>query len=108
MLRLTLAACAILALAGLVHSDETTPGTPSPFAPPVKLTAGDAAIDVAIGHADPFVADMNGDGKLDLLVGQFGQGKLLFFANIGTNEAPKLAKGEFLRAGEIELSVPSG
>ena len=108
MRRFILTAVAVLALAGLARPVETTPGEESPFAPPVKLTAGDAAIDVAVGHADPFVADMNGDGKLDLLVGQFGQGKLLFFANVGTNEAPKLATGVFLKAGEVELTVPSG
>ena len=33
---------------------------------------------------------------------------LLCVANVGTNEAPKLAKGEFLQAGEVDLAVPSG
>ena len=108
MLRLTLTIITILALGGLVPSAEPPPDAPDLFAPPVKLTAGDAVIDVTVGHAAPFVADMNGDGKLDLLVGQFGQGRLLFFANVGTNDAPKLAKGEFVKAGGAELSVPSG
>ncbi len=99
---------AVLAVAGLAVSAETPMGEGSPFEPPVKLMAGDAVIDVEIGHADPFVFDLNKDGKLDLLVGQFGGGKLLFFANTGTNDAPALAKGEFVSAGEVELSVPSG
>ncbi|MEN8149422.1 MAG: VCBS repeat-containing protein [Planctomycetota bacterium] len=99
---------AVLALAGCVVSDKTTPTKAGPFAEPVKLAAGGEVIEVEVGHADPFVVDLNGDGKLDLLVGQFGGGKLLFFANTGTNEAPVLAKGEFLKAGDAELKVPSG
>ncbi len=99
---------AVLAVAGLAVSEETPLGEGSPFEPPVKLMAGDAVIDVAIGHADPFVFDLNGDDRLDLLVGQFGGGKLLFFANTGTNDAPALAKGEFVSTGEVGLSVPSG
>ena len=108
MRKLTLTLLAILGLAVSAVSQETPTTTSDLFAPPVKLVAGDAVIDVTIGHADPFVCDFNADGKQDLLVGQFGGGKLLFFANTGTNAAPILAPGEFVKSGEVQLSVPSG
>ncbi|MCI0747754.1 MAG: hypothetical protein L0Y58_20295, partial [Verrucomicrobia subdivision 3 bacterium] len=48
----------------------------SELQPPFRVEAGGKPIDVEIGHAAPWVADFNGDGKFDLLVGQFGNGKL--------------------------------
>ncbi len=59
-----------------------------------KLTAGGKPLLVA-GDAGPFVADWDGDGKPDLLVGA-GDGSVTFYRNIGTRKEPKLAKGEIL------------
>ena len=42
-----------------------------------------------VGHSAPYVCDWNGDGKPDLLVGQFGQGRLRVYLNTGTREEPK-------------------
>ena len=67
MLRHIFTIAAILAVAGLAVSDDGTSGAVSPFEPPVKLMAGGAVIDVSVGHADPFVFDVNGDGKLDVI-----------------------------------------
>src|SRR5262249_55741081 len=48
------------------------------FEPPVRLKAGDAAIRVeSPGYAAPCWADIN--GKKQLLVGQFNQGKIRTF-----------------------------
>ena len=78
------------------------------FEAPVRINAGDAPIDVDVGHAAPFVADLDGDGKNDLLVGQFGEGKLRVYKNIGDNKAPKFKDFEWLKAGGDIARVPTG
>jgi hypothetical protein len=61
-----------------------------------------------MGHAAPFMADLKGDGKMVLLVGQFGDGKLRLYPNIGTKNDPKFDKFEWFRAGGNVASVPFG
>ena len=39
---------------------------------PVRVQASGSPIDVTVGHAAPFLRDMDGDGIRDLLVGEFG------------------------------------
>jgi hypothetical protein len=81
---------------------------PADLTPPVQLLSGRQPIDVEIGHAAPFVADLKGDGKMVLLVGQFGQGKLRLYPNIGTASAPKFDKFEWFQAGGADATVPAG
>ena len=81
---------------------------PTDLAPPVRLLAGGQPINVDIGHAAPFVADWKGEGKAALLVGQFGDGKLRIYPNIGSKIEPKFDKFAYLQAGGKEASVPSG
>jgi len=76
--------------------------------PPVRLEAAGKAIDTAIGHAAPFVCDFDGDGKLDLLVGQFGEGILWVYLNVGTNAEPKFTTGVKFQAGGQDGRVPTG
>jgi hypothetical protein len=74
------------------------------FANPVRLEAGGAAIRVeAPGYAAPCWADIDDDGKKDLLVGQFNGGKIRVFKNLGDS---KLAAGEWLLAGGKAAEVP--
>jgi hypothetical protein len=76
--------------------------------PPVRVEAAGKPIDTEVGHAAPLVVDFDGDGVPDLLVGQFGEGKLWIFHNEGTAAAPKLAAGELFRAGAEAGHVPFG
>jgi hypothetical protein len=59
---------------------------------PVKLEAGGAPVDVEVGHAAPLVVDLDGDGSRELLVGQFGDGKLRIYPIGGTKTAPRLGE----------------
>jgi hypothetical protein len=78
------------------------------FLPPVRLEAAGKPIDTEVGHAAPFVADFDGDGVKDLLVGQFGGGVLWFYRNMGTNDQPKLAAGVKFKDGKKDGIVPTG
>ena len=78
------------------------------FHPPELLDAGGTAIDVEVGHAAPFVHDMDGDGLGDLLVGQMGKGQLRIYRNVGTATAPRFEGHEVLQAGGADATVPSG
>ena len=74
------------------------------FAPPVRLTAGGVAIRVeSPGYAAPCLADVDGDGKMDLLVGQFNGGKIRVFKGLGGG---KFARGVWLQAAGKTAEVP--
>jgi hypothetical protein len=81
---------------------------PSDLAPPVQLRAGGQPINVDMGHAAPFVADLAGDGHMTLLVGQFGDGKLRLYPNVGTSNDPKFDKFEWFKVDGKVVSVPFG
>ena len=77
------------------------------FASPVLLEAEGTPIKVeAPGYACPSWADWDGDGRHDLLVGQFAKGKIHFFKNEGGEGVPKLRKGELLLSGKKPAEVP--
>jgi hypothetical protein len=80
------------------------------LAKPVRLEAGGQPINIGgVGHSAPLVADIDGDGKLHLLVGTFSEGQLRIYRNTGTNRAPKFdAKFDLFLDGKAEGTVPTG
>jgi hypothetical protein len=89
------------------------PPTPAPqasdeLAAPVKVLAAGKPINVDIGHAAPFFADIEGRGVKDLLVGQFGDGKLRIYRNVGSDREPKFETFSWFLDGKPQGTVPSG
>jgi hypothetical protein len=78
------------------------------FQPPQLLKGGGQAVRVeSPGYAAPCWADIDGDGKKDLLVGQFNQGKIKVYKNLGDGLGDaKLAAGTWLQAGGKVAEVP--
>lgn len=72
----------------------------------VRLQAADGLLDTGAvwGHAGPCLADADGDGLRDLVVGSF-DGKFRVYRNIGTNAEPQYASFEHLQAGGKDAEV---
>lgn len=97
------------ALAALLVSSPALAEDPPTFEPPFRVSTGNQWIDVDVGHAAPLRLDWDGDGKDDLLVGQFGEGKLRIYRNVGTQTQPKFDEDFALFQTRKGLgSIPSG
>jgi hypothetical protein len=74
------------------------------FEKPVRLKGGDEFVRVeSPGYAAPCWDDIDGDGKKDLLVGQFKDGKIRVYKGLGGD---RFAKGEWLKAQGKVAEVP--
>lgn len=93
-------ALSVIALLAFGKAPELSPGA--------MLRVGNETIDVEVGHAAPTLFDINGDGKLDLIVGQFGDGRVRQYLNEGTNEKPVYKDFSYILAGGKYATVPYG
>jgi FG-GAP-like repeat len=92
----TLLSAIVVAGLGVGSSDE--------FQPPTRVMADGVPVRVEEpGWACPCWADIDGDGKKDLLVGQFHGGKIRIYKNLGDG---KLAAGEWLKADGAVAEIP--
>ncbi len=93
-----------LLLSALILGGGTSACSAADFESPVRLKAGDAAVRVeSPGYAAPCWTDIDGDGRKELLVGQFKQGKIKVFKHLG---AQKFAPGDWLQAEGKVAEVP--
>ncbi len=67
-----------LSVASLLASTASSPQAGDDLKKPFRLKSGSEIIDVNTGHAAPYLFDFDGDGVRDLLVGEFGKGRLNF------------------------------
>ena len=74
------------------------------FDKPVMLKAGGKPIRVeSPGYACPSWADIDGDGKAELLVGQFNQGKIRVYKHLGNLQ---FGAASWLKAEQIDAEIP--
>lgn len=59
-------------------------------------------------YGSPCMADWNGDGKKDMLLGIFSGGNIRFYENTGSNVSPSFSGFSTLRAGGKVLALPYG
>jgi len=101
--RLSLIAC-LLAIVGCSNTEEL-----GVLGAPVKMMAGEKPIDIQrTAHSAPFVGDFDGDGLDDLLVGEFHEGRMRVYLNIGSIDQPKFDQFERFTAGGGLGRVPTG
>lgn len=58
------------------------------------------------GRSSPVIMDLDGDGKKDILTGS-KEGQLLFYSNVGTDEAPTFSGFSLVTANGAPIDLPS-
>ena len=98
----------VLAAGSAAQAPEQTAARTINLDPPREILANGKSISVPVGYVAPFLADWDGDGLDDLLVGQFGYGRMRIYKNIGTRVQPEYGDFTYFQAGGTTGSVPTG
>ena len=75
---------------------------------PFAIEAGGVPLDAPGGNSAPCVVDLDGDGRFDLLVGEYEDGAVRFHRNVGEPARPRFEAGVRLTHTEGEIKVPYG
>ena len=78
---------------------------PADFVSEAFLKAGDDELVVPASRASVTVADLDGDSRKDLILGDTA-GQVLFFRNGGTDEAPEFEEFELVQAAGQAIDLP--
>jgi len=78
------------------------------FTGPTRIYDGGTPIVVDGGYGAPCIYDWDGDGKKDMVVGQFDYGYIRFYRNVGTDAAPSFSGFSYLSASGSRISLPYG
>lgn len=99
---------ALSLLSFLAHSPTPLFDATDELLTPVLVEADGAPISTSehIGHAGPVMADVLGDARPELLVGNF-RGHLQVFENTASSGIPVWTARGLLKAGEEPLEVPN-
>ena len=92
----------------IASSLQATLAADSPiFEKPVRLEADGKIIDTGdrLGHSGPTMADVDGDGIPDLVVGDFS-GQFRVYCNLARTGPPRLGPMSYLMAGGLRAKVP--
>jgi len=83
---------------------------PPSFTSPHDIYCNGERIDVGT-CASPCIADWDGDGLDDLLVGQWGlpgDGRIRLYPNASTNDSPVYTYFTYLQAGGVDINLSYG
>ena len=87
-----------------LYLNRVTTGAPD-FLEGTLLQDSGTGLIVPFGRASVAVADLNGDGRKDLIVGNTN-GQLLFYRNIGGDSSPAFAGSESILADGVAVDLP--
>jgi hypothetical protein len=76
------------------------------FRGPLAVLDEGTPIDVGLVSA-PLMYDWDGDGRKDLICGQFDSGRIRVYPNVGLDTAPEFDGYRFLRADGADIAFPS-
>lgn len=91
----------------LLAGAAATLATAPTYGPEVLLWVDGAQVDVGY-YGVPCVADWDGDGLKDLVLGVFAYGNIRFYGNENTNDSPVFNAWVNLEADGIDIALPYG